>query len=190
MSGKYFDGCAPAISPHRSMRLRIRWQRSPTAWSSATWPRWTCLDYGGAEGRGHGALSTPPTTISRTLSPGRLPRTRPRLSSWQLRIYNLPEAIRIAAHLLMPLMPQTSAEALRRLSCEDEAASDDLWGHLRLGSAFCWWPARREGRAAVPAPGLKTPRAISAICCLDVRAWPQRSMPLCFNAATMLRRQL
>ena len=43
-------------------------------------------------------------------------------------IYNLLEAIRIAAHLLMPLMPQTSAEALRRLSCEDEAASDDLKG--------------------------------------------------------------
>ena len=53
-------------------------------------------------------------------------------------IYNLLEAIRIAAHPLMPLMPQTSAEALRRLSCEDEAASDDLkgicaWGLLAGG---------------------------------------------------------
>ena len=53
-------------------------------------------------------------------------------------IYNLLEAIRIAAHQLMPLMPQTSAEALRRLSCEDEAASDDLkgicaWGLLAGG---------------------------------------------------------
>ena len=53
-------------------------------------------------------------------------------------IYNLLEAIRIAAHLLMPLMPQTSTEALSRLSCEDEAASDDLkgicaWGLLAGG---------------------------------------------------------
>ena len=53
-------------------------------------------------------------------------------------IYNLLEAIRIAAHLLMPLMPQTSAEALRRLSCENEAATDDLkgicaWGLLAGG---------------------------------------------------------
>ena len=53
-------------------------------------------------------------------------------------IYNLLEAIRIAAHLLMPLMPQTSTEALRRLSCEDEATSDDLkgictWGQLAGG---------------------------------------------------------
>ena len=53
-------------------------------------------------------------------------------------IYNLLEAIRIAAHLLMPLMPQTSVEALRRLSCEGEAASDDLkgictWGLLAGG---------------------------------------------------------
>ena len=53
-------------------------------------------------------------------------------------IYNLLEAIRIAAHLLMPLMPQTSVEALRRLSCENEAATDDLkgicaWGLLAGG---------------------------------------------------------
>ena len=53
-------------------------------------------------------------------------------------MYNLLEAIRIAAHLLMPLMPQTSVEALRRLSCEGEAASDDLkgicaWGLLAGG---------------------------------------------------------
>ena len=38
----------------------------------------------------------------------------------------------------MPLMPQTSVEALRRLSCEGEAASDDLkgictWGLLAGG---------------------------------------------------------
>ena len=56
----------------------------------------------------------PPTTTSRTPSLGCLPRTRPRLTSW------------------------TSAEALRRLSCEDEAASDDLkgicaWGLLAGG---------------------------------------------------------
>ena len=42
------------------------------------------------------------------------------------RIWNLLEAIRISAHLLMPLMPSTSAEALRRIGCEGEAATDDL----------------------------------------------------------------
>ena len=54
-------------------------------------------------------------------------------------IYNLLEAIRIAAHLLAPFMPQTSAEALRRIACADEAQCDDLraacaWGGLAGGA--------------------------------------------------------
>lgn len=53
-------------------------------------------------------------------------------------IWNLLEAIRISAHLLMPLMPRTSAEALRRIGCEGEAATDDMgascvWGQLAAG---------------------------------------------------------
>ena len=53
-------------------------------------------------------------------------------------IYNLLEAIRISAHLLEPFMPTTSAEALRRISCEAEAGSDNLaeacvWGGLAGG---------------------------------------------------------
>ena len=53
-------------------------------------------------------------------------------------IYNLLEAIRVAAHLLMPFMPMTSAEALRRIGCADEAETDDLaaacaWGQLAAG---------------------------------------------------------
>ena len=54
-------------------------------------------------------------------------------------IYNLLESIRIAAHLLSPFMPKTSAEALRRIGCEDEAGTDDLasmceWGRLAGGA--------------------------------------------------------
>ncbi len=47
-------------------------------------------------------------------------------------IYNLLEAIRISAHLLAPFMPATSAEALRRITCADEAGADDL-------AAVCTW---------------------------------------------------
>lgn len=51
-------------------------------------------------------------------------------------IYNLLEAIRISAHLLMPFMPATSAEALRRIGCGAE--TEDLvsacgWGQLAAG---------------------------------------------------------
>ena len=53
-------------------------------------------------------------------------------------IWNLLEAIRISAHLLMPLMPSTSTVALRRIGCEAEAGTDDLraacaWGQLAAG---------------------------------------------------------
>jgi methionyl-tRNA synthetase len=53
-------------------------------------------------------------------------------------ILNLLETIRICAHLLAPFMPETSAEALRRMSHGDEAATDDLaaaceWGQLKGG---------------------------------------------------------
>ena len=50
-------------------------------------------------------------------------------------ICDLIETIRIVAHLFMPLMPKTSAEALHRISCEAEVACDNLtatcaWGGL------------------------------------------------------------
>ena len=68
MSGKYFDGCAPA-NPRRSMRSKTRWQRSPMAWSSATWPRWTCSITVELRTRSWSS-SMPPTTTSRTPSLG------------------------------------------------------------------------------------------------------------------------
>lgn len=50
-------------------------------------------------------------------------------------IEGLLEAIRVSAHLLAPFMPETSAEVLRRMSCEPEATTDDCeaactWGQL------------------------------------------------------------
>ncbi|MBQ3267329.1 MAG: class I tRNA ligase family protein, partial [Atopobiaceae bacterium] len=52
---------------------------------------------------------------------------------------NLCEAIRISAHLLMPFMPTTSTEVLRRMSLEDEAGTTDL-------AATCAWGGLRGGR--------------------------------------------
>ena len=55
-------------------------------------------------------------------------------------ICDLLESIRICAHLLAPIMPETSAEVLRRMSLADEADTTDLeaacaWGQLRGGLA-------------------------------------------------------
>ena len=135
MSAKYFDGCAPA-KPASATRSITRWQRLPTVWSSATWPRWTCSIT--AEPRmSHGAHPCR-QPLHRGLRAWALAKDEAKADELAFVIYNLLEAIRIAAHLLMPLMPQTSVEALRRLSCEGEAASDDLkgicaWGLLAGG---------------------------------------------------------
>lgn len=69
-------------------------------------------------------------------------------------IGGLLEAIRIAAHLLSPFMPTSSAEVLRRLSLEGEVTSDDLasacvWGQLPSGVAV------EKGDALFPRLGSK-----------------------------------
>jgi methionyl-tRNA synthetase len=56
-------------------------------------------------------------------------------------------AIRICAHLYLPFMPETSAEALRRMSAEDEIESDDLF-------AACEWKAPRAGEPIVKGAAL------------------------------------
>ena len=48
-------------------------------------------------------------------------------------IVNLLESIRIAAHLLEPFMPETSAEVLRRMSLAGEADTCDLAGACEWG---------------------------------------------------------
>ena len=95
------------------------------------------LDYGGAKDEVMELIHAANHYIEDS-EPWALAKDETKADELAFVIYNLLEAIRIAAHLLMPLMPQTSAEALRRLSCEDEATSDDLkgicaWGLLAGG---------------------------------------------------------
>ena len=67
-------------------------------------------------------------------------------------IWNLLEAIRISAHLLMPLMPSTSAEALRRIGCEGEAATDDMDASCVSGQLAAGLPVEK-GEALFPRLG-------------------------------------
>ena len=64
-------------------------------------------------------------------------------------IYNLLEAIRIAAHLLMPFMPATSTEALRRIGCASEAGTDGLAAACALGQLAPGLPVEK-GDALFP----------------------------------------
>ena len=115
------------------------------------------LDYGGAKDEVMELIHAANHYIEDS-EPWALAKDEAKADELAFVIYNLLEAIRIAAHLLMPLMPQTSAEALRRLSCEDEAASDDLKGICTWGLLAGGQPVEK-GEPLFPRLALETARA-------------------------------
>ena len=136
MSGKYFDGCAPA-KPASFDAFENPLAKIADGLVERYMAKMDVLDYGGAKDEVMELIHAANHYIEDS-EPWALAKDETKADELAFVIYNLLEAIRIAAHLLMPLMPQTSAEALRRLSCEDEAASDDLkgicaWGLLAGG---------------------------------------------------------
>ena len=136
MSGKYFDGCAPA-KPASFDAFDNPLAKIADGLVERYMAKMDVLDYGGAKDEVMELIHAANHYIEDS-EPWALAKDEAKADELAFVIYNLLEAIRIAAHLLMPLMPQTSAEALRRLSCEDEAASDDLkgictWGLLAGG---------------------------------------------------------
>ena len=136
MSGKYFDGCAPA-KPASFDAFDNPLAKIADGLVERYMAKMDVLDYGGAKDEVMELIHAANHYIEDS-EPWALAKDETKADELAFVIYNLLEAIRIAAHLLMPLMPQTSAEALRRLSCEDEAASDDLkgicaWGLLAGG---------------------------------------------------------
>ena len=136
MSGKYFDGCAPT-KPASFDAFDNPLAKIADGLVERYMAKMDVLDYGGAKDEVMELIHAANHYIEDS-EPWALAKDEAKADELAFVIYNLLEAIRIAAHLLMPLMPQTSAEALRRLSCEDEAASDDLkgicaWGLLAGG---------------------------------------------------------
>ena len=136
MSGKYFDGCAPA-KPASADAFDNPLAKIADGLVERYMAKMDVLDYGGAKDEVMELIHAANHYIEDS-EPWALAKDEAKTDELAFVIYNLLEAIRIAAHLLMPLMPQASAETLRRLSCEDEATSDDLkgicaWGQLAGG---------------------------------------------------------
>ena len=137
MSAKYFDGLAPArpadAAAYENPLARI---------ADGIVGRYA--EKMGAFAFGEGAsevmeLSHAANHYIEDSEPWTLAKDTARADELAFVIYNLLEAIRISAHLLAPFMPETSAEALRRISCADEAGTDDLaaacaWGGLVGGA--------------------------------------------------------
>ena len=136
MSAKYFDGKTPALaegwadtpSPLREISQGLV-ERYAT--------RMGAFDYAGGIAEVMELVHAANHYIEDS-EPWALAKDPAKASDLAFVIGSLLEAIRIAAHLLQPVMPETSAEALRRLSLADEADGLDLasacvWGQLPGG---------------------------------------------------------
>ena len=136
MAGKYFDGKTPTLpdgwqdreSPVRSVAEGIceRYSQGMEA-----------FDY-------QAALSSVMELVHaanhyiEVSEPWALAKDPARREDLAFVIGTLLEAIRISAHLFEPVMPTTSDEVLRRMSCDDEIGCSDLaaaceWGQLPQG---------------------------------------------------------
>ena len=137
MSAKYFDGCVPAKPADASAfanPLRDIVEGICDRYADCMGE----LDYVGGKDVVMELIHAANHYIEDS-EPWTLAKDPARADELAFVIYNLLEAIRISAHLLMPFMPQTSTEALRRMGCETEADTDDLkaacaWGALTGGA--------------------------------------------------------
>ena len=137
MSAKYFDGCAPARPADATAFANPLAQIAEGLYDRYA----ACMDkvdYVGAKDAVMELIHAANHYIE-DCEPWGLAKDEAKHDELAFVIYNLLEAIRIAAHLLAPFMPQTSAEALRRIACADEAQCDDLraacaWGGLAGGA--------------------------------------------------------
>ena len=137
MSAKYFDGCAPA-KPASSDAFDNPLAKIVEGLVDRYAAAMDVLDYGAGKDAVMELIHAANHYIEDS-EPWALAKDEAKADQLAFVIYNLLEAIRVSAHLLEPFMPTTSAEALRRISCEAEAGSDNLaeacvWGGLAGGA--------------------------------------------------------
>lgn len=132
MSAKYFDGKTPELGEWASHENVLR------DCASAAVPRYResmeRMDYVGAKNAVMELIHAANLYIEQS-APWNVAKDEARRGELVDIIANLLESIRISAHLLMPFMPQTSAETLRRMGLEEQVANTDLvevcaWGGL------------------------------------------------------------
>ena len=134
MSAKYFDGTTPAMPRD--------WEQMPSVLhqkAEGIAERYSAhmekFEYAEAIGCVMELVHAANHFIE-DMEPWNLAKDFTKVGELAFVIGSLLESIRISAHLLMPFMPETSAEVLRRLSAEEEIDSDNLekaceWGQFR-----------------------------------------------------------
>ena len=147
MAEKYRGG---RLSRQRAGRATGR-RRARERWPT-TAGRWTA-SRSKAGRRRRSASSTPPTNTSRAPSHGRSRATRRGRTHLSQVLFDVAEAVRVAAVLLLPVMPRSAAEILRRVG---ETKPVD---QIRLGDAEWRGTGERviaKARRAVAALGAQS----------------------------------
>ncbi len=136
MSAKYFDGRTPELPD--GWEARESAVRSAAKGICARYAeRMEVFDYQGGLGEVLELVHAANHFIEDS-EPWSLAKDPAKADELAFVIGTLLEAIRVAAHLFEPVMPETSAEVWRRMSMEGEAGCDDLaaacaWGRLAQG---------------------------------------------------------
>lgn len=136
MSAKYFDGKTPELAEGWAAKPGVLHDIADGLVDRYA-ARMSKMDYAGAKDEVMELIHAANHYIEDS-APWAVAKDPERAGELAEIIANLLETIRISAHLLSPLMPETSAEVLRRMSLEAEADTDDLvsacaWGGLAAG---------------------------------------------------------
>lgn len=153
MSMKYFDGKSPSLSPHveaKETELKDLFEKILEPYQVAM----ENFSYPEALSELMKLIHAANAYIE-TSEPWTLAKDEARRGELAAVIYKLLETIRLCAHLLMPIMPETSREVLRRLSCSSELEA-------KFSEVLAWGalPENAELRKGDPLfPRLDTNRA-------------------------------
>lgn len=138
MADKYFEGRTPALPAdwaERESPVRAAAQGIVERYAE----KMKVFDYAGGFGEAMNLIHAANHYIEES-EPWSLAKDEAKAEELAVVIGTLLESIRISAHLLAPVMPETSAEVLRRLGHGDENDTSDLasavaWGGLAQGAA-------------------------------------------------------
>lgn len=138
MAGKYFDGRVPAVDPANPRVLENPLKAAAEGLYERYLSAMDAIDYSTAAAAAQGLVAAANLYVEES-APWNLAKSEETSGDLAAVIYNLLEAIRIAAIFFAPFMPTTSAEVWTRLGLGDinavtDTAAESLWGRLPAGN--------------------------------------------------------
>lgn len=138
MAGKYFDGRVPAVNAANPHVIENPLKATAEGLYDRYREAMDAIDYSTAAAAAQELVAAANLYVEES-APWNLAKSEETAEDLAAVIYNLLEAIRIAAIFFAPLMPTTSAEVWRRLGLGDvnsviDTAEESQWGRLPAGN--------------------------------------------------------